>query len=194
RLREKGITVDIDLNEGLFRFPEHVLFASGEYNLNANGIRAITDLGTIMSKRLPCYSGPRGAGPPAACDRPELHKPGKFDVILIEGHTDAMRVLPGHRLDDNLQLSVFRSWETYNTLVKSWSDNGSDITGLKNADGQYLIGVSGYGENRAIPDKENKMNMAEVMARNRRIDFRIVLAAPEPSAGLIVRQEAQAPR
>jgi outer membrane protein OmpA-like peptidoglycan-associated protein len=170
-MEKRGKTIVIDPNEGIFRLPESVLFPSGGYMLNKDGVEALTALGSILSGRLPCYSGLREPpAPPSECDDPAAFKPGRFDVILIEGHTDSVNLSASHRLDDNLQLSAFRSWTTYNFLKEKYPE----LTGLKNSDGQYLFGVSGYGETRKIASNDDE----EGKSRNRRVDFRIVLAAP----------------
>jgi hypothetical protein len=179
RLQAENVTIEVDENEGVFRFPEKLLFPSGRWELSKDGEEAIVKLGTILAARLPCYSGDRGGEPPTRCDDPALHSPGKFDVLLIEGHTDSAPLPARHNLDSNLQLSAYRSCATYEKLVKAVPL----LLELKNAEGKNLLGVSGYGEYRPIRDNDIDDNMS----LNRRVDFRVVLAAPPP------REEPVAP-
>jgi outer membrane protein OmpA-like peptidoglycan-associated protein len=185
QLCAEGIAIQVDATEGIFRFPEDLLFGSGRYDILDAGKDALTVLGEILAARLPCYSGRKGWALPAGCTDRHYHKPGKFDVILIEGHTDSQPVqsLRGGPTD-NLQLSAYRSWNTYKFLT----DKHQSLTGLRNADSQYLLGVSGYGENRPISPNDTPDNRK----LNRRVDFRVVLAAPAPSARPVMPSDGDA--
>jgi flagellar motor protein MotB len=170
----RKISITIEPNEGIFRFPENVLFASGAYELNDDGRAALAALGSILSGRLPCYAGPRNSFPPPECRDRDLFKPGRFDVILIEGHTDNVPLGRTHKLKDNMQLSSYRSWATYTYLI----ENFKILDDLTNSDGQFLVGTSGYGEKRGAVSND----LEEGRSLNRRVDFRIVLAAPSPDS------------
>jgi chemotaxis protein MotB len=167
-----GKPILIDPKEGVFRFQDDVLFDSGKYELKDRGKETLDALGGILAGILPCFVGERDSLMDAGCREPELFKPGRFDVILIEGHTDDVPISTP-TIGDNLQLSTFRSWATYSHLMAA----APGLSALRNGSGEYLLGMSGYGENRPTKPNEGK---EENRRLNRRVDFRIVLAAPEP--------------
>ncbi|MDR1314873.1 MAG: hypothetical protein LBQ12_14585 [Deltaproteobacteria bacterium] len=178
----KGKAVKIDLDEGVFRFPDDVLFDSAAFLLKPKGMEALDALGEILSASLPCYAGGRPPGEMPYCLPPLRRRPGKFDVILIEGHTDDVPLASNSEIRDNRQLSAFRSWSTYNHLMQG----SPSLAELRNGTGQHLFGMSGYGENRPSVPNEGREDMRRL---NRRVDFRIVLAAPEPSGAGAVRPQ-----
>jgi flagellar motor protein MotB len=174
-MKKLGKNVEIDSAEGVFRIQDGVLFDTGQYTLKSDeGEEALDALAHILSISLPCYVGTRNQEVPAICVDLGIYKPGKFDVILIEGHTDDRQYHARGKIDDNLQLSMFRSWATFNRLMQS----GPSLGQLKNGEGQFLFGMSGYGENRPVEVIQIDENQKR---RNRRVDFRIVLAAPDAS-------------
>jgi flagellar motor protein MotB len=173
RMAQRNFAFDILENEGIFRLPNDVLFDSAQFMLKAQGIEALDALAGILSDVLPCYAGKRGSDPPG-CLHPDHAFPGRFDVILIEGHTDNLRLLSQAKVNDNLQLSTFRSWSTYSHLLNA----APSLAELRNGEDEFLFGMSGYGEHRPV---ERDQATEDQRVRNRRVDFRIVLAAPEVS-------------
>jgi flagellar motor protein MotB len=172
-MRSENKVVEIDADEGVFRFPDDVLFDSGDFKLKDRGKEALDSLAGILARIMPCYAGSRDSRYSAKCPDRRQFKPGRFDVILIEGHTDDVPIKT-MKIDDNLQLSTFRSWSTYSHLMES----APALAELRNGSGEHLFGMSGYGENRPTVPNEGR---EEKRRLNRRVDFRIVLAAPEPT-------------
>jgi chemotaxis protein MotB len=86
--------------------------------------------------------------------------------VIIEGHTDNVRVTPGSRYDSNWELSTARATAVLARLVDS---QGLDPRRLS---------AAGYGEHRPVVSNAS----AEGRARNRRVD--VVVKRPEaiPSA------------
>jgi flagellar motor protein MotB len=161
------INVEIDPIIGSLRLPESILFDSGRANLKENGKRSLEALATVFAYYLPCYSGPKNVYPPGHC---ECFSPGRIDVVLVEGHTDNVPINT-RSFSDNWDLSSERSRVTYLYL----KEQSEYIEYLKNADGQPLLGISGYGETRPVDSNETE----EQRMRNRRIDLRFVLAMPD---------------
>ena len=168
-LKEAGVTVRLEVNQGLIRLPESVLFESGQAALNDRGRRAIEVLAASLEQILPCYTkGVRS--------RRESCPGGNalVDAILIEGHTDDVPVKSGRRWQDNLELSTFRATNTYRALLEASTGNGdSSLLDFQNAAGVPVLSVSGYGQHRPV---------AEEKAPNRRIDLRLLMAPARATA------------
>ena len=90
--------------------------------------------------------------------------------MLIEGHTDRQPIKGSGQFRDNDQLSAERALAVFAELRRR--QTGLDT--LRNADGQPLLGVAGYGERRPLADAQGDTD-AEY-ARNRRIDLRFILS------------------
>ena len=109
-------------------------------------------------------------GPESVSDRCSVTpSPWLVETLLIEGHTDAVPVLPGARFADNLALSSMRAASVHR-MIRSCRPH---LDGLLNMSGAPVLSVSGYGETR--PATLNP----DLAAANRRIDLRFLL---EPSA------------
>ncbi|MDR2459631.1 MAG: OmpA family protein [Deltaproteobacteria bacterium] len=168
-LNNYGITVEIDPEAGVLRLPEEILFDSGRAILKPKGITSLEALAEIFATRLPCYSGRPGDAKPEECS---CFSPGVLDVILIEGHTDNVPIST-YSFSDNWDLSSERSRVTYLYLLGL----NNMFSSFTNSDGQYLLGISGYADTR--PTQDNNNETEEQRMRNRRIDFRFVLAVPK---------------
>ena len=168
-LEEAGVTVLLDVNQGLIRLPESVLFESGQATLNERGRHAIEVLAGSLEQALPCYTkGVRSRREACPGDN------AMVDAILIEGHTDDVPVSSGRRWRDNLELSTFRATNAYRALLEVSEENGdSRLLDFKNAAGVPVLSVSGYGQHRPIADER---------APNRRIDLRLLMAPARTTA------------
>lgn len=175
-LEEDGVTVLLDLDQGVLRLPESVLFESGEAEFNSYGDSAIRALARSLERVLPCYTkGIRSTR--MGCEG----EPVLVDAVLIEGHTDDDPVRKSSRpWRDNLELSTRRATNTYRALLAAASGGGQNLLDFKNSIDVPVLSVSGYGEHRPI-DKEEK-------APNRRIDLRVLMEA----AGSRALQESKA--
>ena len=163
-LKERGIQIQIDLEQGVLRLPESILFPSGRAELTPTGKRAVGILAEELTRVLPCFS----ASPPKQCDPVTA---GKLEVVLIEGHTDDV---PIHNapFPDNWSLSAARSITTYRELIRA----APALSELRNRRGVPLFGVAGYADQRPVAD--NKTEAGKQL--NRRIDIRFVMAMPAP--------------
>jgi chemotaxis protein MotB len=85
--------------------------------------------------------------------------------MIIEGHTDNVRVTPGSRYDSNWELSTARATAVLAILVES---HGLDPRRLS---------AAGYGEHRPVASNAT----VDGRARNRRVD--VVVKRPEAISG-----------
>lgn len=159
---EKGFIVELDQDNGLLHLPENIMFDKGGYYLNGQGRRAVVTLGWALSEILPCYARSDAPSRPASC----LPTPHKIEAVFVEGHTDSDG-------DDssNWDLSVRRSLNTYQFMI----DSHPNLAGLLNHNGQPFFSVSGYGEQRPLRPNDSDENKR----KSRRVDIRLVMAAPK---------------
>ena len=164
-LRDQGIPVEVDLENGILRLPEALLFDSGSAQFRLDGQIAVERLRQALSTILPCYSS--GAEAPLAC--PSIRR-GQLDSVFIEGHTDNVPVQTSE-FKDNWDLSVARARVTYDALLV-----GSDILpNLRNLRGQPLFSMAAYGDTRPVAPNDSDENRK----KNRRIDLRFIMAVPK---------------
>jgi chemotaxis protein MotB len=129
------ISVRVEARGVVVSLAEAAFFESGDAHMRAS---AAGSLG-LVAQRL------QGSG---------------LDVI-IEGHTDDVRVTPGSRYDSNWELSTARATAVLARLV--------DTQGLD----PRRLSAAGYGEHRPVASNAT----AEGRARNRRVD--VVVKRPE---------------
>jgi len=168
------LPVTIDEENGTLQLGGDVLFPAGSADAYPEALPKLRLLAEALAEVLPCYSvGPNT--PATSCDT--RHK-GRIEGLYIEGHTDTT---PIHttRFQSNWDLSVARASATFGQLVASFPI----LAALKNDRAEALIGVSGYGEFRPVDTSGTPVGML----RNRRIELRFIMAAPESSdvAGII---------
>jgi chemotaxis protein MotB len=166
-LAARGLEVEVDLESGILRLPESLLFGSNEAELSQTGQAAIVILAEVLAATLPCYArGGNGADCP----------PGSSDVleaVLIEGHTDDRPIRSGP-FADNWALSAARARNTYQALVMAQPR----LDRLANASGATLLGLGGYAERRPVIDRATE----EARRVNRRIDLRFLARGPDAAA------------
>ncbi|MEI6986947.1 MAG: OmpA family protein, partial [Rhodospirillaceae bacterium] len=161
-MSDKGFVVDIDNDKGILHLPENIMFEKGGYYLSNQGRRAVIILSRAFREILPCYGG----GPPKTLPETCPKSPHKIEAVFVEGHTDADG-------DDNANwdLSIRRSLNTYQFMIES----DPELAKLMNYNGQPFFSVSGYGKHR--PARANDTD--ENKRKNRRVDIRLVMAAPK---------------
>ena len=163
-LKEQGLEVTIDIETGVLRLPDDVLFDSGQSRLTVRGEAAVAKVATAMSAILPCYT--EGA----KCDGER--SPHRVDAIFVEGHTDKDRMSGGM---DNYDLSVMRAANTFralkavNPIVDQMRNLPVDAPGSAK-----ILSLSGYGPDRYVDAGESPA----AKARNRRIDLRFLMMSP----------------
>jgi flagellar motor protein MotB len=169
-LSQQGVKVRIDTERGILRIPESILFESGKAQFNSEAESTLRKLAKILAYKLPCYSGKRTDVKPKQCE-PNKFKPGRLELVLIEGHTDNVPIAGNyHKFEDNWDLSAKRSIKTYKFLL----EEQKSLALLKNADGYPLFGVSGYAATRPVVEHTE----ITPEAANRRIALRFILAPP----------------
>jgi flagellar motor protein MotB len=163
-LEEKGLEVSIDIETGVLRLPDDVLFESGQFRLTSRGQAAVQKVADAMATILPCYTdGVR-------CDGER--SPYRIDAIFVEGHTDQDRMSGGM---DNYDLSVMRAANTFRA-IKSSNELVDQMRNLPSGDPRSakILSLSGYGPDRLVDDGED----LSAKARNRRIDLRFLMMSP----------------
>ena len=171
-LYDVGVSVQIDIENGILRLPENILFEREQARLMAKGQEAVVALGTALDKILPCYAFVEGQGRPVYC----LETKHSIESVFVEGHTDS------DGSDElNWQLSVQRSLNTYKTLVSGVPS----LASLSNSRGQALLSVSGYGKHRPVFPNDSD----EHKRQNRRIDLRFIMTSPKPDTLLRVESD-----
>lgn len=170
-LEQHGIAVQVDLEHGVLRLPEEVLFPLGSAELTEQGMHAINVLADELAVLLPCYTGPSEQTRPQECSEDRWH-PGRLDTVLVEGHTDDLPLKPGGVYADNWYLSSARSIETYKALLGR--EPGGTLMEMRNRRGEPLFGVSGYAWFREVVPNNDDFSRS----RNRRIDLRFLMMPP----------------
>jgi chemotaxis protein MotB len=169
RLRERGVEVEISAQNDVLRLPSEAVFQLGSANFTHDGRRQAAVLLEELTALLPCFAR-LPAGPPPSCAQPEP----VFETVLIEGHTDT---IPG----DNWRLSANRAFAMHTLIL----GQPAGLRELRNSADQALIGIAGYGETRTLPGIPGNDG------RNRRIELRFLLAAPN-EANLVQLREGVA--
>lgn len=161
RMEARGMPVQMDLQSGIIRLPESLLFASGQWELSAQGQQVVATLAQVLGELLPCSTVD---GDKSQCG--SLSQDALLDSVLIEGHTDKQPYGDGNGMT-NWELSAFRSITVYKTMVVAQPALEQTI---KNPSNQPILGVSAYAERRPV-DAVN-------LDPNRRIDVRFNMRAP----------------
>jgi chemotaxis protein MotB len=91
--------------------------------------------------------------------------------VLIEGHTDHRPITGAARYRDKDQLSTERALAVFAEMRK----DQPGLDAIRNPDGLQLVGETGYGDRRPLPDALGATD--EDFRRNRRIDIRFVLTS-----------------
>lgn len=164
-LDARGVRVQLDLRNGVLRLPEELLFDSASATFRDEGMTAVSQLAQSLALVLPCYSNAAPASP-----RCEGAFPIRLDAILIEGHTDN-RPIHSQLFADNWALSTARARRTYDELMRA----APNLAGMTNGLAQPLFSMSAYADSRPVADNASD----DGRRRNRRIDLRFILAAPD---------------
>ncbi|WP_374571942.1 flagellar motor protein MotB [Phenylobacterium sp.] len=188
-LKENGVIVSIDTQNGVLRLPDAILFDSARAELKPEGLTAVGHLADALADVLPCYTDLTGgsAQRPARCPPDNHHR---IEALYVEGHTDADALKGAGMLRDNWDLSALRATNTYRALTSLRPALAAECSLNRNGDCEPVLSVSGYGPQRLIdrgPTDEDKR-------RNRRIDLRLIMVTPDSGAtagALRQRLEAQ---
>lgn len=127
---KSGLSVNIKDGKVYVSLTDKLLFASGSIEIDSKGKDALTELAKVLQTQ------------------PDIN-------ILVEGHTDNMKVTNLGQIKDNWDLSVLRSSAVVRFLVEEQKLDEKRVT------------ASGRGE--VVP--VDKMNTAEARSKNRRIEI-----------------------
>jgi chemotaxis protein MotB len=165
-LESEGIAVEIEMENGILRLPEQILFERAKSELSDKGRNAVNALSVALGRVLPCYATVPGKERPSICPP----SPHSIEAIMVEGHTDS-----DGTAEINWKLSVERSLTTYRALVTA----NQDLATLRNEreNPQAVLSVSGYGRERPVRPNDTDENKK----KNRRIDLRFIMLTPRAS-------------
>lgn len=152
-LRARKIEVELSAQQDVLRLPSEEVFQSGTASFTALGRQRMMVLLEELARLLPCYAVAQTA--PAGC----AAVTPIFETVLFEGHTDTVRF-------DNWRLSTERA----RAMIDLMQGPLAPLAELRNATGQKLLGLAGYGESRTLA------GIAGDDPRNRRIEVRFLLA------------------
>ncbi|MET0155203.1 MAG: OmpA family protein [Rickettsiales bacterium] len=172
-LKEAGVTVTVDEEQGILRLPESVLFDLGKDALSVRGTDALAKLAGVMRRYLPCLARLREteSGNAEICATLKLKNRDGLETVLIEGHTDSKGSDKGF---DNWGLSARRSINVFRQLTQTESILNQNIVNLQ---GYPVLAVSAYESRR--PVNPNAATDDE-LKQNRRIDLRFIMRSPTP--------------
>ena len=177
RLKRQGLQVEIDPVTGVLRLPDAILFESGSPALSPRGVIAVQKVANALIAVLPCYTDV----PAEVASCQSKRSTYRIDALFVEGHTDKQRLMRGGR-DTNIDLSAQRAINTYLALVDKYPQLDLLTTSYKGANTPDrrvpILSVSGYGPKRPVPGHDS-FAQAD-LDKNRRIDLRFLMAAPDP--------------
>jgi flagellar motor protein MotB len=166
-LKELGIEVEVDEEQGILRLPDKILFDRGRYELSADGNEALIKLAGVLRTYLPCLARVKNDTLKEACAKLSLKSQEALETVLIEGHTDRTGAETGF---DNWTLSANRAINVFRGLTAAQPVLDDDILNMQNVP---VLAVSGYEARRPIVKKNDA-------AQNRRIDLRFIMRSPTP--------------
>lgn len=169
-LKERGVEVVIDRQDGVLRLPDSILFDSGQSVLKPEGRDAVAHLADALNDVLPCYS--EGVAKSSTCPTSEH----RIESVYVEGHTDTDHYAGSGGLRDNWDLSVVRATNTYRALI-DFKAPLSILCARKAERCDPVLSVSGYGPQRPVPDGSGSDEAQKT--RNRRIDLRLIMMTPD---------------
>jgi flagellar motor protein MotB len=167
-LEARRIQFILDPRSGVLRLSDAVPFPTGGSELTDTARRTVTALGEVLAEVLPCFSQ---GGSRQGCERDDIPI---LEAMLVEGHTDRQpfaNLTPVESQARNDLLSTARAL----TVFAQLRQQQRVLDELRNPSDQPLLGVSGYGQRRPLPEA---MTLSEAhLAQNRRIDLRFILSA-----------------
>jgi flagellar motor protein MotB len=172
RLREslaaRRIQAFVDQRSGVLRLSDAVPFDTGRSVLTETARRSVTGLGEVLAEVLPCFSN---SARPQNC---EIGDSSILEAVLVEGHTDRQLFRNSTAVESaeqNDRLSTERALSVFGLLRQQQRV----LDQLTNPSNEPLLGVSGYGQRRPLPEAMGDIEAH--YAQNRRIDIRFVLSS-----------------
>jgi chemotaxis protein MotB len=167
-LKNDGVQVSIDLENGVLRLPESLLFESGKWEPNQRGNEALNKLADVLMTYLPCLAR-ADQSLKSTCQKMNLINEPMLETVLIEGHTDNKPFGTEKGFDSNWGLSAKRSITIFNRLTSFRPELDKNIL---NANNFPILGVSAYAARRPVSQSN--------LEQNRRIDLRFIMRSPTP--------------
>jgi chemotaxis protein MotB len=165
-LKESGVQVTIDVEQGVLRLPEDILFEFGRYEVNEKGKKSLKTLSDVLAKFLPCISITDDKSHQESCGQLNLASKDGLEAVFIEGHTDS---IGSH--EHNWELSAKRAISVFREITDSSPFLNE---GIKNKNGVPVLNVSGYEARRPITLIRENFHL------NRRIELRFIMRSPTP--------------
>lgn len=163
-LKDAGVPVTVNIEQGVLRLPESILFGVNEYKVNTRGKQALNTLAAVLGTYLPCLARTEEQNRLAACKELNLASKDGLDAVFIEGHTDSTGSSEHNwLLSAQRAISVFRELTEFEPYLKE---------GVKNTNGVPVLNVSGYEARRPVDLKNFDLN--------RRIELRFIMRSPTP--------------
>ncbi len=168
RLEAGHVSFTLDDRSGVLHLTDAIPFATGRSDLSdPHAQRTTAVLGQVLADTLPCFTAGaerRGCQP---------NDTAILEAVLVEGHTDSQpfpSMTPTQSQSENDRLSAERALTVFTHL----REQQPTLEMLRNASGQKLLGISGYGQRRPL---SGSADSDADDAANRRIDLRFVLAS-----------------
>jgi flagellar motor protein MotB len=163
-LKDAGVPVTVDIEQGVLRLPESILFGVDEYQVNQRGKLALGTLARVLGTYLPCISGNGDKSATKTCESLNLASKDGLDAVFIEGHTDSTG-----SSEHNWLLSAQRAISVFREITSAEPYLNQD---LKNTSGVPVLNVSGYEARRPVDPQKYDVN--------RRIELRFIMRSPTP--------------
>lgn len=179
-LKKAGVRVTIDLENGLLRLPEEILFPSASDKIKQDGEQKLAVLAHGLDDVLRCYAYLKGDAQTVAGGN-SCKTNHRLEAVFIEGHTDNIPLTGSAHFADNWGLSTARAI----TIYKKLTSTSPGLAALVNKRTEPVLSVSGYGENRPVGDNKTE----DGRKSNRRIDLRFLMATPRPKELSIIEDK-----
>ncbi len=182
-LKEQGVQIEVDQDNGILRLPSAILFDSGNAQLSEEGRQNVRKLAEALLDVLPCYAvmaeEAKWKGDRACLG---THK---IESVYIEGHTDSDPVTNVNFIKDNWDLSVMRATNTYREMLRGVPELEYVQVEKYSLHKQVIIretimSVSGYGPQRPVSENKDE---------NRRIDLRLIMKMPNPEGENLIKRK-----
>lgn len=159
------LEIKISSERDALRFQGEGLFHSGQSTIRPDRHALVRKIAEKLDELLPCYT----TGPRARFSESCNPAFALIEAVQIEGHTDS-----DGSDSDNIDLSARRGANTYAAMT----EHLPAILDHRNLEGQPVLSVAGYGENRPVTANDTPQGKSA----NRRIDLRFIMVSPRASS------------
>ena len=163
-MKARNIDVAIDLEHGVLRLPEGILFDLGQADLKPHGQDVVKVLGPVINDVL---------------NRPKYR--GSVNTVFVEGHTDNLPIQT-ETFASNWELSTQRAINTFHAALAA----APELKDQRNTSREALISCGGYADTRPVKPNDTEEGRKE----NRRIDLRFFMTPPTQDDLRFIRTSA----